>query len=451
MEKHLYWPSDRHRNTTGSALLLVLFLLILVSALLLAAYGAVHRDSAAIARFTAWQIAYNRGQSALIMAACEFAAKAGTRASTFESIQTPYGVVRSRLFGAFLWMETSQVQGIDTVHIGVCSGIRHGPVESYVFQALEGQHSLVLANEGQIEGAVRVGRLGVKAGQWEGQSYEGRLPEREDIDTTQIAPTLWEQRPAEWFETLVRLRGEAPMNQPRLEDQEEGLAILTGGSLGATEFHNESLRAQEPTVLRIAGDLLIAGRTQVWGPIEWIVDGNLTLTDSCQVQGSCFWVAGATTISGCAVLRGQVLSRTSVTLTDSARILESSLVWVHGLPDPEGQSIAITDHSSMTGTVIQTLPPYVGGTPMPFAEIGLNVTSSKPQYLSAYLESYTKCESTLIGELFAKGFLTYKKPTTYLNWLVFGRIRYGSEASSFPWPFTQSTNGTPVFAYAKVS
>src|SRR5262245_44602875 len=140
MEKPLSWPKSHPRSVSGSALLLVLFLLVLVSALLLAAYGSVHRDSADMARFTARQIAFNRGQAALIVAATEFAAMARQRNSTYENMETPFGMVTSRLFGAFLWLETAQVQGIDTVRIAVSSGIRNGPKEPYVFQSLDEQH-----------------------------------------------------------------------------------------------------------------------------------------------------------------------------------------------------------------------------------------------------------------------------------------------------------------------
>jgi cytoskeletal protein CcmA (bactofilin family) len=435
----------------GAALLAVLFLLLLVSVLLLAAYGWVAQTSELMTRSTAREVAFQRAQNALVFAASEFAAAADDRRSAIESLETPFGAVDSRLLGAWLWLRTRQALGIDTVTLTAMAGIRHDPSEPFVFQALDTRFPLVVADEGRIDGSVRVGRSGCKSDQWQGREYRFRVPTHGSIDTTTPTPATWGVDPSEWFRKLRELRVDPPLAPPDAEFAEGAVTLRSSGTFPPRPAWSASkLRAAEPVTIRVRGDLESIGSLLIEGPIEWIVEGNLTISDSTRIRGSAFWVEGTTTIAGGAEFAGQLLTTGQVSVREQAQVFAPSLVWCHRIIGTTAdRSLRVEGSARIEGTLIQTVEFIPGEAPRTVGDVGVEMHSSEPQLVSAYLESYVLLYGKLSGEVYGKGFWFYEQPTTYINWLVRGQLTYNPKVTTFAWPFMPSRIGTPVFMYAE--
>ena len=398
-QQNFDWLADED----GSALMYVLFVLLLLGTLVSILIGARLAAHKVIARTIAAEQTMFASEAGLSMAIDDIEAK---RVNYLDQVYDWEGYlvsVNARPFGAFYQVTStteSQTSQCSTLAYVGSDPTRLSKTAIYLDDL---DKRLFVTGETNITGSIVVPGGSLERGSIDGRSFRGEIVGDVISHPHSETPRL---------DTLV---------DRFIATLDSQLAIGKASHLDESYFDSASTN---PITFFTSDDLVLSNT-------GWIPDGSVIATSGTLSIGSVssdfaiYYGQAGVSISGSKDAGGQFLSRNSISVADSSHVPYPSLAYVTG--DPSVAHVSVDSSSSLDGTIAfrkdrdQRLPQRANV-----------VVAGGARVRGAILnDAATDAGGRILGTVVTEAFYFYSSPSSYINWLRDAAIDVTGRPSSF--------------------
>lgn len=349
-----------------------------------------------------------------------------------NSFNTPNGgTVRTltTAWGPFVLVRSTGTYQNQTVHVSALLGSPPPELLSAAVTVCDARYPLTLAGSCRIYGDINAGPLGVQSGRIRGrglpldQALVGTLISHQAIPSPALNESV-----LEWY------LAERENRRGSVAYREHGSMIVEGDeanrllALGTIYIGNDlvlknvRLRSPDSIIsLFVGGAVEIAGDSQISGLIEISSERTITIKDSARVDLALLQARDSIIIrdkshfSGVAQGEGLIAVRDSATLSYPAMLLHMAS---RPGSDSGATTIVLASSSKSEGTC------YMASADDNSLNEAAVIRLDTNAVFSGYIISESKVDirGDLHGAVMAERFHAHEPPTTYVNWLVGGRI-----------------------------
>lgn len=457
-EAKYLWPTVAS-SLRGSAILPLLVLVLLLTILLSTVifYGAYHRTMA---------VRYMRRLQARYLA--ESALQLGLRAMTQSAPVLTFPLRGTEMvdgvgtcefqiapFGLYLLCQAQGTAGGQTHTLRGLLGRSSGDEWATAINLGGGNYPLVLAGDTHIMGDVIVGPAAVIAGKFEGRNFNGSQLVAGDIisDRTNRMPRC---------DSAMTVAALGSMDRdPRMEfemvfDQQ---MILSDENITEANGHQNILFRAGLTVALdtsllditgrhwfVQGDLVIRGKSRLFGFGRLETQRNLSITDDAELRDILITCHGDAQMRDRTLFKGQLICSNEISVDDSAR-LEWPAILAADATDGIG-SISCQSRADLWGSaVVFGADSLVYGRHQDQSIPGITIASSRLWRGLIYSQGYCTIRGQVQGNISTQAFYLYAEPTAYINWLVDARISADSGLAGLAMPYLLGDGTTFAYAY----
>jgi hypothetical protein len=310
---------------------------------------------------------------------------------------------------------------------------------------LNGSYPLVLAGRAGVFGSSLLGPQTATTGEIRGQPFRGVLPDQESMSTFSgnLAP----------FECSVVCEFLENLDSEResCDNLTDLSVVVSSDRLVATEC----VKTFGQVDINIDGDSALISDIQIFADRSIAVRGNSTLyqvllksNTSVTISGSaklidCILVAPEISVTQTATVSSQLIATERISVTGSSRLgSRSVLLLKHEELDQEDMvSVEITSIAPCSATVIYDITdPSFNRQEAAGVQLGRVLLGETSTLFGRIIsDGYTELRGSLIGTCTSELFYYDEQPTSYINWIVDGRIYYSADIARITMPiFTSS-------------
>jgi len=422
--------STRLASETGSVLVAVLAILAALLVIFISVFTfAINRYSfhrRQVSRTTARYLAQAGVQRAVVETELPTSLGQGNTSRTPNG-----GTVRTQTtaWGPFLLIRSTGAYQNQTVHSTALLGSEPPELLKAAVTVCDDRYPLTLAGNCRVYGDINTGPLGVQSGRIRGQGLPlDRALVGRSISHDSIPSPALDKSVLRWYldEREKRRRSVAHREHgSMILDEDEANRLLDLGTIYISNdlvLKDVRLRSPDSIIsLFVGGAVEIAGDSQISGLIEISSERIITIKDSARVDLALLQARDSITIrnksrfSGVAQCDGLIAVRDSATLSYPAMLLHLA---DRSGSDAGAADIVLASSSMSEGTCYMASADdnSSGET----AVIRLDTNSVFSGYLVS--KSIVEIRGELQGAVLTELFHAHEPPTTYVNWLVGGRI-----------------------------
>lgn len=287
-------------------------------------------------------------------------------------------------------------------------------------------YPLVVTGKTRIVGDVMVGREGVKTGRIKGRGFQGPNVVDGRI-TRQSQPHMPPFRAGLLQKAFRQFR--TALSSPSGPDVYEPLTIRAAEELDRDVLRNIFIHGDLQIMLDAndqfagpyrfvsAGNITIRGDSRLLERIELIAAGKIFIVGQARIKDCILYAQEGIEISEHAQIEGQFFSPTEIIIKGDAVLEYPSLIYCSGKIENGSLRglISLDDRSVLRGTSI--LAPLQPRENLHRNQMRLVVAKNAKIAGAVYTSSNTELHGVVIGSVVTNKFYLFVPPTTYLNWL----------------------------------
>jgi len=328
-------------------------------------------------------------------------------------------------FGAYLLCRARGIVGRESAEVRGLLGKAAGVEFSSAINLGGAAYPLVLAGGTRITGDVVTGPAGVIPGRFEGRGFDGlqlvngriitdRANRMPGMDSTTIFKAPGSRPPAEEgrgtrFDSWVELSDENYAEFGKAEYP------VFGAGLGIS-LDDEILDLTDRR-WRVEGELAIAGNSRVSGFGVLEVDGSCIITGRSELRDLVLLCSGEITAQDGSLIKCQLISRAGIGFQDSAGVAWPGIALLFCGYEPG--SIRYESTAKSSGALILLVEGAAAQDWRNRTDVPGIIVGPRGRWKGlVYSEAYATIQGRVTGNVSAREFYLYARPTAYFNWLV---------------------------------